>query len=97
MKWTEISDSTAKFLEGKLCCCFVLMSNNFVSLNKSGYELPRYSTQSSGSIFNGFVPFSGTGHRLGGEVNVRTEVDNGSELDNTMEIDFSDETSKLEC
>lgn len=81
MKWAEISDSKAKYLEGKLCCCFILLSNSFVSVDKSGYELPTYRNQYVKSVFSRFVPFSGTGHRLGGnELNGETEVDNGVEL-----------------
>lgn len=73
MKWSEISDSTAKNLEAKLCCYCPLMSKNFISIDDAGFELPGLRPVSVSNPQTNIrpsppvVPFSGTGHRLGGD------------------------------
>ena len=70
MNWSSISEESAEKWEKKVCFWNTWVTG-FISINEAGQVLPDSSAQQSGPSISGstpsITPFSGTGHRLGGD------------------------------
>lgn len=70
MSWSKISEESAEKWEKKVCFWNSWVTG-FISINEAGQVLPDPSAQQPGPNIGGptpsITPFSGTGHRLGGD------------------------------